>query len=167
MNLISPLTCPPVLAKSLSQVSRNEDGTLCSGLYRKATSGNTILHASSFFPQYSQYLRVRRNCTNYVFLAEAGNLRDRLLQRGYSCTSLKKAFTRATSHTRQKLIYSQKPQNQDNPLWIITKYCNQHAEVRKIVYKFWHVLTMDPNLGRLLPEIPLFTLRKAMSIASK
>lgn len=53
------------------QVSRDTDGTLSSSLYHETTAGNNILHNSSFYLEtlirsipYSQYLRVRRNCTN-------------------------------------------------------------------------------------------------------
>lgn len=94
-------------------------------------------------------------------------MRDRLLLRGYSNTSLKKAFRRATTRSRQDLLYSQQHTKSDNSLRIITKYCNQHTEIRKIVSKYWHILMMDPNLRRLLPEAPHFTFRRATSIASE
>lgn len=121
---------------------------LCSSLYRKVTAGNTILHASSFHPKplvnsipHSQYLQVRRNCSDdNTFLIEAAKLRDRLLLRGYSRTSLKKAFKRANTRSCQDLLYSTKPKNEDNSLRIITKYSNQHQQIRKIVSKYWHIL---------------------------
>lgn len=67
-------------------IYKEKGGTLASFLYRKATAGNTILHASSAHPQplirfipFSQYLRIRRNCSDdTVFQSEANKLRDRL-----------------------------------------------------------------------------------------
>lgn len=76
----------------------DQESTLHSSLYRKASAGNTLLHASSAHPQplldsipYSQFLRLRRNCTlNTDFHKVANELRERLLVRGYSRSLLKK-----------------------------------------------------------------------------
>lgn len=61
------------------EVYRGEGGTLCSKLYRKPTAGNTILHASIFYPKalidsipYNQYLSIRRNCSdNNIYKIES------------------------------------------------------------------------------------------------
>lgn len=87
------------------KITKNEDGSLSSGLYRKSTAENTILHATSAHPQplvqlfpYSQYLRLRRNCSmEEYFHVEAGLLKERLLNQGYSRMCLKKAFKRAVN----------------------------------------------------------------------
>lgn len=88
-------------------IHKDDLGILSSSLYRKRTAGNTILHASSFHPTnlissipYSQYLRIKRNCTDEIkFKQEADLLRDRLLNRGYSHRVLKRAYNRATNKT--------------------------------------------------------------------
>lgn len=67
------------------------DGTISTSLFRKPTSGNTILHASSAHPRslvqsipFGQYLRLRRNCSSDVcFRQEAGLFYEGLLARGY------------------------------------------------------------------------------------
>lgn len=79
-------------------------------------TGNTTLHASSAHPQplirsipFSQYLHIQCNCSDDVaFHMEANNLRDRLLQRGYSLTCLKKTFKKATKRSRQSLLFDKK-----------------------------------------------------------
>lgn len=64
----------------------NQDGNLGSTLFRKSTGGNSILHAGSSHPiqllmsiAYSQYLRIRRNCSRDIdFEKEAKALQLRL-----------------------------------------------------------------------------------------
>lgn len=94
-------------------IAKQLDGTLGTDLYRKPTAGNTLLHASSSHPYHlvrsiptAQYLRLRRNCTlESDFRIQANALRDRLLLRGYSSTSLRKAFNRSLSRSRNSLLY--------------------------------------------------------------
>lgn len=95
-------------------IRKSMDGPPSSGLFRKETAGNTILHASSSHPKplvlsipYEQYLRLRRNCsTDIEFVCEANKLRERLIDRGYSSTCLKKAFRRARGQLRHNILFS-------------------------------------------------------------
>lgn len=106
------------------KVRRDNEGALCSSLYRKPTAGNAILHSSSFHPKtlinsipLSQYLSIRHNGTDdTTFLIKARKLQDRLLQRGYSQTSLKKAYKGVMSHNRKQLLYSNKLKVNNNPI---------------------------------------------------
>lgn len=76
------------------------NGQIYTALYRKPSSGNTILHAQSAHPEpllrsipFSQYLRIKRNCTREEdFLRAAQELYDRLLDRGYSHSLFKKSL---------------------------------------------------------------------------
>lgn len=157
------------------EVYRGNEGTLGSNLYRKPTAGNTSLHVSSFHPQmlvnsipYSQYLRTRQNCSDDAsFKIEAQKLCDRLLQRGYSHASLKRAYQLALSQERKKLIYTQKPKNYINPIGIITRYTNQQSKINNIVNKYWHTLSLDSILGQFVPDCLLFTFKRAASIRDK
>lgn len=114
------------------KVFRDNNGKLGSNLYRKPTAGNSILHASSFHPQtlvnsipYSQYLQIRWNCSGeQIFKAQALQLRYRLLKRGYSHASLKRAYQQVLSQDRSELLHVQKPKNDINPIRIVTRYSN-------------------------------------------
>lgn len=143
------------------------------GLYRKPTAGNTILHASSSHPQslimsitYSQYLRLRRNCSaDEEFWLESNSLRNRLLERGYSPTCLKKAFRGAHGHLRQDLLFSHKKHNIGTPIIrLITTYKKQHKAFRKIIEKHWHVLQIDPSLKLHIPNSPAITYKRTRSL---
>lgn len=154
-------------------IHKDEKGSLSSSLYRKPTAGNSILHASSFYPQalilsipYSQYLRIRRNCSDTeVLKREADLLKVRLMAQSYSNTCLKKAFNRACTRTRSVLLYNPSSKtSKKNPISIITKFSNQHNKNKCIVEKYWHVLTLDTNIGPFVPDTPSFTFRRARSL---
>lgn len=100
---------------------------------------------------------MKRNCSNQeAFLREAGELRKRLLMRGYSHTCLKKAFKRANNQVRQDLLFSKKKTDTAQATQIITKY-NKHKTIRKIIEKFWHLLRIDPTLNTVISETPAIT----------
>ncbi|XP_073485042.1 uncharacterized protein [Aquarana catesbeiana] len=122
-------------------VKKQPDGSLSSQLYRKPTAGNSLLHAASFHPKpllssipYTQYLRTRRNCSDdSTFKDEADKLRTRLLERGYSRSSLKKAYKRTLASSRQDLLDTPKQSSTDNTIRIITTYTTQHQQLKQIL----------------------------------
>lgn len=149
-------------------VIRGSDDTLMTHLYRKPTAGNSILHASSFHPKplltsipYSQYLRTRRNCSDDTsFQQEAKTLQKQPLERFYTKTCLKKAYKRAIENNRNELLYgTKKVKNLYNATRIIIKYSNQRSKIRKVIQKYWHLLSMDPNIGRFVSNTPSITFR--------
>ena len=105
-------------------VSIDEQGMIFSSLYRKPTAGNTILHAGSAHPEslvnsipYSQYLRIRRNCSrDEDFRIHSTNLYHRLKQRGYSHRCLKRAYNRVKPQQRSSLIFSKGQKNLNTPI---------------------------------------------------
>lgn len=153
-------------------IIKNEDGSLSSGLYQKSTAGNTILHTTSAHPQplvqsipYSQYYRLKRNfSTDETFLLEAGLLKNRLLNRGYSLTRLKKAFKQANNQSRLDLLFSSKKEMKPQTTRIIPRFNKQHNAVRRIIAKYWQLLQIDPTLNPHIPSYPAVTYRKAKSL---
>lgn len=119
-------------------------------LFRKSTAGNTILYSTSFHPRpfvysipYSQYLRIKRNCSKEAdFKHEAKNLKQRLLDKGYtgSHKCLKKAFKRVVNKNRHDLLFPSKKEmytSQDlfvppTPLVGSTDYIKTPEEVTSI-----------------------------------
>lgn len=147
-----------------------EDGNLCSSLYCKPTAGNNILHTTSFHPKsliksipHSQYLHIKHNYSDEdTFKTEADQLRARLLLRGYSRTCLKKAYNHTLTKSRQQWIHYKKTATPQNS--IITKFSNQHSQLRKIIQKHWHLLTIDPTVRNFVPSAPAVTFRRAKSL---
>ncbi|XP_073478692.1 uncharacterized protein [Aquarana catesbeiana] len=155
-------------------IFKNSEGGLSSKLYRKETAGNTLLHANSFHPEplkrsipYSQFLRLKRNCSNNEdFQHEADKLTIRLMNRGYSKSSLKKAFNRVKQTNRRDLIFSKKPTKEDDTTRIIVRFSNEHFKINKIISKYWSILTDDPILKGLIGPKPQITYRKPGSIGN-
>lgn len=154
-------------------ISKNKDGGLSSGLLRKPTAGNTILHASSSHPQslllaipYSQYLRLRRNCSDQEsYLHETAALRDRLLCRGYSHSTLKKAFRRANGQTRRELLFIHRRKTDDcSATRMIMRFSNQHESIKSIFNRYWYLLYADPTLRPHLSERSANTYRCTNSL---
>lgn len=89
-------------------IRKDLNGGLSSKLFRKETVGNTLLHADSIHTDslkksipFCQFLRIRRNCTtDEDFQREYDELTTRLLSRGYTKTTLKKAFNRVKGTIR-------------------------------------------------------------------
>lgn len=154
-------------------IYKDKNGQVASKLYRKETAGNTLLHADSFHPEplkksipFSQFLRLKRNCTTMeTFQCEADKLSKRLLIRGYTKSSLKKAFNRVKNQDRHTLIFGSKTRKSDDTIRIILRYSNEHSTIRRILTKHWSILTDDPVLGSLLTSKPQITFRKAGSLA--
>lgn len=58
--------------------------------------------------------------------------------------------------------------NKDSaPTRIITKYCQQHGQIKGILLKCWHLLSMDTTLVSFVSTQPLITYRKASSLRDK
>lgn len=120
------------------EVSLEQTGILKNNLFRKLTAGNTILRFKSAHPTslhrsipFSHYLRLRRICSNDLdFKTEAGALQDRLLQRGYPCSLLKKAYKRAFSLYRNYLLFSNVKKTEEDQVCFITTFNAQHGDLR-------------------------------------
>lgn len=101
----------------------------------------------------------------YLFKKEAKILQKRLLERGYTKSCLKKTYKRAIESNRNYLLYgTKKDKNTDNNTRIIIKYSSQHSKIWNVIQKYWHLLSMDPNIDRFIFKMPSITFRPATSI---
>lgn len=74
------------------------------------------------------------------------------MARGYTRTSLKKAFNQAQGIKRHDLIFKphRKKGKEENVSRIIMNYSNEHVKIRKIIDKHWSILTDDPVLKKFV-----------------
>ncbi|KAM4014425.1 uncharacterized protein ACNLHF_018048 [Anomaloglossus baeobatrachus] len=149
-------------------IRKDDDGFLQSNLYRKPTSTNMLLHATSAHPQFmirsvpvGQFLRLRRICSTDVdFEQQAQILRARFKERGYSGRIIKKAYHRAKHSSRNSLLYSQPKSELNEKIRFVTNYCAQIPDIRDCLEKAWPILQADPTLSKIVPEKISITMRR-------
>ncbi|XP_056398325.1 uncharacterized protein LOC130293541 [Hyla sarda] len=98
------------------------DGYISSNVYRKKTSTNSLLHATSSHPKplisnipVGQFLRMKRICSSDTFFEEqAKDLTNRFKERGYRQQDISKAYSRAKNTPRNNLLMQPKQKNPDN-----------------------------------------------------
>lgn len=136
-----------------------------------------MLHADSFHPTplknstpFGQYLCLHRNCSDEnSFKEEAGKLQDRLLERGYSRSCLRKAFNKAATKSRNDLLFkTQVKQTSDcNKTRLIMCFSKQHKQIRESIQRHWSILTDDLKIQKFVSNTPSITFRRAMSIKDR
>ncbi|CAJ0965055.1 unnamed protein product [Ranitomeya imitator] len=147
-------------------------------VFRKSTSVNALLHASSAHNHSTigavpvgQFLRMRRICsTDNRFLAQAEDLRGRFEARGYSRRSIRRGFERARKTAWRDLLYP-KNNKRDTPtegdrVRFITTYNHEWPKMREILKKHWPVLLMEPALASVLGDFPSMTARRSPNLAN-
>ncbi|XP_075706647.1 uncharacterized protein LOC142741141 [Rhinoderma darwinii] len=149
-----------------------DTGKLSTTIFRKETSVNSLLHASSFHPSHviraiptGQFLRARRVCdSDSNFERESQCLRTRFIQRGYPKKDIEKGYHRACHSNRNNLLTQQKRKNTDDIVRLITPYNSQWMEIRNIVTRFWPILLTDPDLKKHLPPKPQLTAKRSKTL---
>ncbi|KAM9316646.1 laminin subunit alpha-4 [Gastrophryne carolinensis] len=156
-------------------VSIKEDGSICTDLYRKETSVNSLLHYSSFHPTnlkqeipIGQFLRIRRNCSDEEdFLRQANDLTSRFIRRGYPKAVVQRAFLRAKDTPRSNLLVPKKRKRDGPQVRYITRFNNQWHSLRRILHSNWHILKTDPLLARWVRGGPRMTAQRAPNIRDR
>lgn len=157
----------------LDVVVRVQDDKLESRLFRKATAGNSLLHAKSCHPKnlihsipYGEHLRAKRNCSSeQVFQHGMLNMRGRFLERGYPSKVIEQACTKIKSVVRGDLLkFKPVTLNEEDHIRFITAYSNQSWQVRKCLRKYWHVLHTDPISKKHVGIQPKVTFRKCIAL---
>ncbi|XP_053575241.1 LOW QUALITY PROTEIN: histone-lysine N-methyltransferase, H3 lysine-36 specific [Bombina bombina] len=153
-------------------ICKNRDGIISTDLFRKPTATNSLLHSTSAHAPGTmrslptgEFLRLRRNCSEaQTFELRALDLEERLLKRGYSKRSIKKAKQRARLTPRQNLLHKrQKKTNSQIPRLILT-HNTQTPQIINIIKKHWNILMTDPLLKTTLGPSPSFGFRRTKNI---
>ncbi|CAJ0961192.1 unnamed protein product [Ranitomeya imitator] len=156
---------------------KDEKGEVQTNIFRKPTSTNMLLHATSSHPGYmiqsvptGQFLRLRRLCSSDVeFIKQADDLKLRLKERGFSNRMIKKAFNRARYASRNTLLYGPKQMSKSGQdlVRFVTDYHSQFAQMRRILNKSWHILRVDPVISRFVPEKAAIAARRSRNLRDR
>ena len=139
---------------------------LSTTLYCKPTDSHNYLLYSSEHPRhllkgipYSQFLRVRRICSNITdYRKNALMLATHFIRRGYPKYLIERAYHRAELLDRDTLIEKNSPtkiaqttpktkQNDDPTFYLVTTYNPRNPPIREIVEKNWHLLERSKTRG--------------------
>ncbi|KAM9313322.1 evolutionarily conserved signaling intermediate in Toll pathway, mitochondrial [Gastrophryne carolinensis] len=134
----------------------NRQGILITDVYKKLTDRNTFLHAKSYHPpslikalNFSQFVRIRRiTATDDLYDTRSGELVDKLIERGYDLSELKKAQEKARNMDRISLRKIKPKQ--------INKRSKRH----------WPILGTDDKLADFSKEPPMTAYKRARNLRS-
>lgn len=147
----------------LDLVSKVVDNQLITSTYFKPTDRNSYTpvdcchHRNNCSVLLSQFLRLRRNCTNIKdFEIQASLVKNTFLEKGYLQSDLDQEVHRAREINRSELFQDTsqvRNKGSKNFKWsLFTSFSIQHWEMKHIFNKHWRVLKNDYIIGPLLPE---------------
>ncbi|KAJ1184350.1 hypothetical protein NDU88_001158 [Pleurodeles waltl] len=118
------------------------DGKLVTDTYNKITDRNSLLLYESHHPKalrdnlpFSQFLRLRRNCSTVEsFEAQARELKDKLQHRHYPTRIINPAYKRARNNHREALLASTTRDDQTR-LTCVSTYTPMSNTVKKLINK--------------------------------
>lgn len=118
-------------------------------MYRKKTSVNALLHATSAHPSSAkrgiptgQFMRARRICSQEpLFQEQARDLVQWLEDRGYGRSTILEGLSKASNKSRSQLLVPQKNENKttEPDVRFITDFNNRWWELRVLVYCTLHI----------------------------
>ena len=138
----------------------NNENELTTSLYTKSTDSHNYLLYSSEHPQhllrgipYSQFLRVRRICTNITdYRQHALTLASHFIRRGYPKHLVNTALTRAELQDRNTLLNKQKipidnskDSNNEQSFYLVVTHNPKNPPLRDIVNENWPLLSKSKN----------------------
>ena len=146
----------------LDVLVRLEDGFLVSDLYTKPTDSHAYLHHRSCHPKhvsknipYSQFLRLRRLCTNISdFDSQAERMTAQFLTRGYHLAHVIEARERARMQTRSTALeYCEKETNTRVP-FVVTHHPS-NPPLRTWLRELQPTLQSSIRMKQAVPDLPV------------
>ena len=159
-------------------VTINNEGGLTTSLYTKPTDSHNYLLYSSEHPRhllrgipYSQFLRVRRICTNIIdFRQHALTLASHFIRRGYPKHLVQTALTRAELQDRATLLNKPKPNkskdiDSDKSFYLVVTHNPKNPPIRNIVEQNWLLLNKSKTTRTFEEAKIIFGLRRNKNIS--
>lgn len=146
--------------KSQSSFCSDNDRTL----YKKPIDRSSYLNFRSFHPfnlrasiLFSQFLRVKRNCTfKRDFIEASATLKGKFLDRGYPSSIVERALQKAATRPRSSLL--EKKQKKDSQrICFSLQYTPLAYDIKNVIMKHWHIISHIPGCS----EKPCVGMRRA------
>ncbi|XP_063955552.1 uncharacterized protein LOC135154173 [Lytechinus pictus] len=153
-------------------VSKNGD-SLSTSVYIKPTDSFSYLEYNSFHPShtkksivYSQLLRYKRITSDpKVFEADAANLGELFIRRGYPPRLVHHALTQIRKKSREDLLSAEPKQGNNERIPLVTTYHPQAKRFAKTTKREWSAnINLDPKLSTAMGDPPLHSQRQPPSI---
>ena len=138
-------------------------------IHYKETDTHNYLHYTSFHPRhckqaipYSQFLRLRRICSNDVdFSEKAEEMLTFFKQRGYPEPQLHNDLQRVTTISRDEALSPARLNvNNVDRVPLVLTYHPFNTVTRKILLENFNILSTDPETRGIFPEPPLVSYRR-------
>jgi hypothetical protein len=154
------------------------EGKLVTNLYTKPTDSHNYLLFTSSHPThikkaipYSQFLRVRRICTNIEdFVKNCENLKQHFHRRGYPQELVEQSYKRAFEKSRDSLLHPQIKHSQEEKTsddhFLITTYSPGLTTPRDIVNKNWPLLGTSNTTMELYDSRVIHGNRRCKNLSS-
>ena len=162
-------------------VSLNDHQEIITSLYTKPTDSHNYLLYSSEHPRhllrgipYSQFLRVRRICTNIIdFRQHSLTLASHFIRRGYPKHLVTTALTRAELQDRTTLLNKHRETNnkaktsqEDNQsFYLVVTHNPKNPPLRDIVHENWSLLNKSKTTRTLADANLIFGLRRNKNLS--
>ena len=148
------------------------DEQVSTSVYKKKTDRNNYLHFSSYHPPglkkglpYSQLLRVKRICSSETaFDKHAKDINQCFYTKGYDNKVLGGCLEKVRNISRSSLLTSKPTQLSESKIVLSTTFSPICNDIKKIVQKYWYILSTDPAIGHVFNSPPIFAHKRAPNL---
>jgi hypothetical protein len=159
-------------------VSLESDGTLKTNLYCKPTDSHNYLHYSSAHPKhcktslpYSQFLRVRRICSNISdYDKNACMLAQSFQKRGYPSSIIEEAMIKVRRLDREGLLHPPEPPENTTKiqnLFLVTTFNPGNQPTKGIIQDNWQIIGRTHTTAHLHSKEIIFGHRRNENLRDK
>ena len=159
----------------LDVATYRKNSRVYSKLFCKPTDSHSYLEFNSCHPPnnktsipYSQFLRIRRNCTEWEFFIQNGlKLAAYFSMRGYLTNLVRDAFLKVNALTRKEILFSDNNKASDDKtkkLFLILDYNPSLPPIKEWLLELWPIPYKSSGTRKLVDVKPIVGYRKPRNL---
>ena len=159
----------------LDVTTYRKNSRVYSKLFCKPTDSHSYLEFNSCHPPnnktsipYSQFLRIRRNCTEWEFFIQNGlKLSLYFSIRGYPTNLVREAFLKINALSRKEVLHSDKKNTSDEnsmKLFLILDYNPSLLPIKEWLLELWPILYKSSGTRKLVDAKPIIGYRRPRNL---